>query len=159
MPPALLKMPPPLGGAVAGEGAVGDRERAAVRLGFSLKMPPPSRRCCRRRCCWSPSACRRCRCRRRCCEGAVAGEGAVGDRQRAVVVDAAAAMGAVAGEGAVGYLQRAFVVDAAAEPPEALLPEKVLLVTVSVPLLEMPPPPSSPEAIGDRRVRDMERSS
>ena len=52
---------------------------------------------------------------------AIAGEGAVGDRQRAaeVVVDAAAAAASLL----------------------ALLPEKVLLVTVSVPLsLKMPPP-------------------
>ena len=50
-----------------------------------------------------------------------------------MIVDAAAAgRRAIAGEGAVGDRQRAVVLDAAAGSP-ALLPEKVLLVTVSVP--------------------------
>ena len=109
VPPLL--MPPPLGRAIAGEGAVGHRQRAAVgdaaavagaiagegAVGApsacrSLQMPPPivpallpekvllvtvSVPCCR--------------CRRRRSAGAVAGEGAVGHRQRAAVVDAAAA--------------------------------------------------------------------
>ena len=101
-----------------------------------------------------------CRCRRRLA-GAIAGEGAVAHGQRAAVVDAAAVVygaiagegavahgqraagcrcrrrpyaGAIAGEGAVAHGQRAAVVDAAAAAL-ALLSEKVLLLTVSVPPL------------------------
>ena len=103
-------------------------------------VPPPCcRPYCRRGCCWSRSLCCRSPCR---CRGGIPGEGAVGHGQRAVaLVDAAAVdAGRIAGEGAVGHGQRAVgVVDAAAVQP-AVLPERVLLVTVSVPVLSMPPP-------------------
>ena len=46
---------------------------------------------------------------------------------------------AIVGEGAVAHGQRAAVEDAAATVV-ALLPENVLLLTVSVPKLPMPPP-------------------
>ena len=68
--------------------------------------------------------------------GAIVGEGAVAHGHRALVVvaDAAAAdVGAIAGEGAVAHYQRAIVEDAAAADFTALLPEKVLLFTVTVP--------------------------
>ena len=77
---------------------------------------------------------------------AVAGEGAVGDRQRAALVpDATAVLRAIAGEGAVGDRQRAGgcagVELKMPPPPQALLLEKGLLVTVSLPAsLKMPPP-------------------
>ena len=62
-----------------------------------------------------------------------------------VVEDAAAAVaGGVAGEGAAAHRQRPEVGDAAAAVP-AELPVKVLPLTVTVPLLTMPPP-SSPSA-------------
>ena len=73
--------------------------------------------------------------------GTIAGEGAVTDGQHAAVADAAAVIaGAIAGEGAVVHGDRpVFAVDAAAVV--ALLPMKVLLLTVTVPLwLWMPPP-------------------
>ena len=100
--------------------------------------------------------------------GRVVGDGGVGDRQRATVVDAAAvavpaelsamvelvtvsvprvvdaaaaAAGGVVGDGGVGDRQRASVVDAAAVAATwAELPSMVELVTVSVPPLSMPPP-------------------
>ena len=51
--------------------------------------------------------------------GGIAGEGAVADRQRTLVEDAAAALScAIAGEGAVADRQRAIVGDAAAEAGE-----------------------------------------
>ena len=64
--------------------------------------------------------------------GRVAAEGGVGDRQRARVVDAAAAAaadasaagGRVAAEGGVGDRQRARVVDAAAAPPPPKAPPR-----------------------------------
>ena len=77
-------------------------------------------------------------------------EAVVADHHRAAgaVVDAAAADGgAIVGEGAVvgdRHRAAALVVDAASGRRRApLLPEKVLLVTVSVPPLplKMPPPP------------------
>ena len=50
------------------------------------------------------------------------------------VVDAAAAVGAIAGEGAVAHGQRAAVCRCRRRTVKlALLPEKVLLLTVSVP--------------------------
>ena len=80
--------------------------------------------------------------------GDVAGQGAAADRQRAVVavVDAAAGIaGGVAGQGAAADRQRTGpVVDTAAIAARSLLaklPDRVLLLTVSVPLcLKMPPP-------------------
>ena len=122
-------------GAIAGEGAVAHGQRAAVvdaaarryallpekvllltvSAPLQLTMPPPYRRYCRRRCCCSRSACRHrcCRCRRR-------------------------RIGAIAGEGAVAHGQ--LCRQSLSMPPprmSALLPEKVLLLTVSVPPLTL----------------------
>ena len=73
--------------------------------------------------------------------GGAVGHDGVLDGQRAKVEDAAAAVSrGVAREGAVGDRQRAEVADAAAYASCTVLPAKVLLVTVSVPSLEMPPP-------------------
>ena len=116
------------GRAIAGDGAVGQRQCAiSCRCRRRSSAHYCRRRCCwsasachrvddaatidrarycRRRCCWSASACHCCRYRRRL-KPAIAGDGAVGQRQRATVEDAAA----------VG----------------ALLPETVLLVSSSVP--------------------------
>src|SRR5438105_3566670 len=93
----VLTMPPsPFGSSVAGEGAAGHRQRAAVCDGAAVA------------------------------EGSVAGEGAAGHRHRALVkvvadIDAAAGHeGGVAGKGAVEhrYRQRAsdMVVDAGSIP-------------------------------------------
>ena len=70
----------------------------------------------------------------------VAGEGAVSDGQRAIIEDAATVVCTVAGESAARDGQRP-AVEMLPPPYSALLPEKVLSVTVSVPL-EMPPRPS-----------------
>ena len=80
--------------------------------------------------------------------GAIAGEGAVGDGQGAEVVDAAAATTAIARDSAVGdgAGAGAAVNDTPAAGAKAggdagELPERVLLATVRVPKLWMPPPP------------------
>ena len=66
--------------------------------------------------------------------GAIAGEGAVVHSQRAALTlkMPAAAAGTIAGEGAVAHVHRTAVVRCAAAVV-ALLPEKVLLLTVSMP--------------------------
>ena len=71
--------------------------------------------------------------------GGVAGQDAAADRQRAIVVDAAAVACDVGGQGAAADRQRAVVVDAAAFVARCW-PDRVQLLTVSVPKLTMPPP-------------------
>ncbi len=168
----LLLMPPPCRGAIAGEGAVAHGQRAAVGdaaavvaallpekvLLLTVSVPSLSdaaavwKRYCRRRCCCSRSPCRRAlsECRRQPCDDA-ARSALLPEKVLLLTVSVPLCCrcrrrvrGAIAGEGAVAHGQRAdAVVDAAAVTLLALLPEKVLLLTVSVPFLRMPPPWSS----------------
>ena len=116
--------------AIAGEGAVRHRQRAAV----VVEMPPP---CC---CAVAGEGAVRhrqrapcCRCRRRSWSRAVAGEGAVRHRQRAIVVRCRRRrLARVAGEGAVRHRQRAVVEDAAAVAGRALPCWMVRLLRLAV---------------------------